>query len=81
MSQFKPLNEFCFKFILYIGKETDSEAGLTLSALIVVELLTCVDELKHHAVFFDNLFTNWDLLVHLGQYGFRATKSRSRKQN
>lgn len=66
-------NGYCYKFVFYTGKETSKQPGLTLGSRVVTELLSCVPTPYEHAVFFDNFFTNRDLLVHLKNIGFRAT--------
>lgn len=66
-------NGYCYKFIPYTGKETNDQVGLTLGSRVVTELLNCVSIPNEHCIFFDNFFTNRDLLVHLSYKGFRAT--------
>lgn len=64
---------YCFKFIVYTGKETQQQVGMNLGSKVVTELLSCVPVPNEHVVFFDNFFTSRDLLAHLTSIGFRAT--------
>lgn len=70
-------NGYCFKFDLYCGAETSTNAAknqdLNLGTRVVVNLLDCVENPRSHCVYFDNLFTSRDLLLHLQEQGFRAT--------
>lgn len=65
---------YCYKFDTYSGKSKDNtEKKDPLGSSVVKTLLTCVQHPKDHIVFFDNFFTNYDLLVYLKETQFRAT--------
>lgn len=70
-------NGYCFKFDLYCGAETATNYAknedLALGSRVVVNLLDCVSDPSSHCIYFDNLFTSRDLLLHLQEKGFRAT--------
>jgi len=60
---------------LYCGKSTDGEenSDLLLGSKVVLKMLSVVENPCSHRVFFDNLFTDYALLVHLRNLGFQAT--------
>ena len=66
---------YCYNFDLYCGKSSsdDNRADLLLGSKVVLTMLDVVDEPQSHAVFFDNLFTGYELLVHLRDLGYQAT--------
>ena len=65
----------CYNFDLYCGKSAseDNRAGLLLGSKVVLNMLDIVEEPQSHTVFFDNLFTGYELLVYLCELGFQAT--------
>ena len=46
---------------------------LTLGSRVVIKMTNMVENPLSHSYFFDNLFTSYDLLVHLRERGFEAT--------
>lgn len=65
---------YCFNFDIYCGKnQTEVGDDLLLGSRVVLKMLEAVKEPKSHTVFFDNFFTNRDLLIYLGNRGYRAT--------
>lgn len=59
---------------MYTGKsESNNTAGLNLGSKVVINLLECVEVPNDQVIYFDNFFTNRDLLIHLKHLGFRAT--------
>lgn len=66
---------YCYNFDLYCGKSSsdDHHADLLLGSKVVLNMLDVVEEPQSHSVFFDNLFTGYELLVHLRELGFQAT--------
>ncbi|KAK9695984.1 Transposase IS4 [Popillia japonica] len=53
-------------------QKNDGE-DLPLGSRVVLDILDRISELASHQIYFDNLFTTRDLLIHLQQLGFRAT--------
>ncbi|XP_039631232.1 piggyBac transposable element-derived protein 3-like [Polypterus senegalus] len=66
---------YCFHFNLYCGKEVaqNERDYFALGSRVVLNMLDPVQEPASHWVFFDNLFTSRDLLIHLRDVGFRAS--------
>jgi hypothetical protein len=49
------------------------QEDLLLGSKVVLNMLDCVQHPNSHSVFFDNAFTNHDILIHLRFLGYRAT--------
>lgn len=66
---------YCYNFDLYCGKSSteDDRSDLLLGSKVVLNMLDVVQDPCSHNVFFDNLFTGYELLVHLRNLGFQAT--------
>ncbi|XP_046986270.1 piggyBac transposable element-derived protein 3-like [Schistocerca americana] len=66
---------YSFKFVLYCGKDPEDIArdDLLLGLRVLLNMLDCIEKPENHCVYFDNFFTSRDLLIHLGNLGFRAT--------
>ena len=66
---------YCYNFDLYCGKATNMEenSDLLLGSKVVLNMLSVVENPHSYTVFFDNLFTDYPLLVHLRNLGFQAT--------
>ena len=66
---------YCYNFDLYCGKtvNTEKNSELLLGSKVVLKMLSVVENLKSCTVFFDNLFTDYPLLVYLRNLGFQAT--------
>ncbi|XP_014777174.1 piggyBac transposable element-derived protein 3 [Octopus bimaculoides] len=62
---------YCYNFDLYCGKSSsdDNRADLLLGSKVVLNMLDVVEEPQSYSVFFDNLFTGYELLVHLRELG------------
>lgn len=64
---------YCYAFDVYCGKSTEPSND-TLGARVVKSLLAKMPVVpKEHIVYFDNFFTNHQLLLDLGRLGFRST--------
>jgi len=65
------------KFMVYCGNSTEEDSTQVkqhgLGHQVVTSLLSVVSNLECHEVFFDNLFTSYDLLVHLKSLNIKAT--------
>ena len=68
----------CYNFDMYCGKSRDGEMNdyLTSGSRVVIKMTNMVENPLSHSNFFDNLFTSYDLLVHLREKGFEATGTR-----
>ena len=67
---------YCYNFDLYCGSNVDEEnKDLLVGSKIVLQMLKNVEDSKSHSVYFDNYFTGYDLLVHLRNLGFQATRT------
>uniref|UniRef100_A0A0L8IF49 PiggyBac transposable element-derived protein domain-containing protein n=1 Tax=Octopus bimaculoides TaxID=37653 RepID=A0A0L8IF49_OCTBM len=66
---------YCYNFDLYCGKSSsdDNRVDLLLGSKVILNMLDVVEEPQSYSVFFDNLFTGYELLVHLRELGFQAT--------
>ncbi|KAF2893238.1 hypothetical protein ILUMI_12929 [Ignelater luminosus] len=64
---------YCYKFSVYASKDNNSTLGLLQGSQVIINLLEDIQNPNDHAVFFDNFFTNCDILIHLKSIGFRAT--------
>ena len=65
---------YCFNFFLYCGKNPDDyENPESLGSIVVMKMLSTVDNPSFHVVYFDNFFTSHSFLVQLKAKGFRAT--------
>lgn len=65
---------FCYNFDLYCGREINpGDETLPLGTRVVQNLLTVVEDPLSYEVYFDNFFTNLDLLRELYELGFRAS--------
>ena len=66
---------YCYNFDLYCGKSSseDKHADLLLGSKVVLNMLDVIKEPQSYSVFFDNLFTGYELLVHLRDLGYQAT--------
>lgn len=66
---------YCYNFDLYCGKSTSEQenSDLLLGSKVVLQMLKNIEEPTSHSVYFDNLFTGHDLLVHLRELGFQAS--------
>ncbi|XP_068205408.1 piggyBac transposable element-derived protein 3-like [Palaemon carinicauda] len=65
---------YCYNFHLYCGKGSANEENinLLLGSQVVLNILTVVDSPFSYNVYFNNLFTDYALLVHLRNLGFNA---------
>ena len=63
---------YLYSFDVYTGKKKESPKATSLGHKTVLDLLK-VCPTSSHEVFFDNFFTDPDLLVRLRDLGFRAT--------
>lgn len=64
---------YCYTFDIYCGKSSEATTD-PLGSRVVKNLLTkAPTKPEEHAVYFDNFFTNYDLLVDLKNLGYRAT--------
>ena len=66
---------YCYNFDLYCGKSVQEgpHEDLVLGSKVVLKMVDVVKTPQSHCLFFDNLFTGYDLLVHLMNIGYRAT--------
>ena len=66
---------YCYNFDLYCGKSVQKgpHEDLVLGSKVVLKMVDVVKTPQSHCLFFDNLFTGYDLLVHLMNIGYRAT--------
>ena len=66
---------YCYNFDLYCGKGSANEenSDLLLGSKVVLNMLSVIDNPFSYNVYFDNLFTDYALLVHLRNLGFNAT--------
>lgn len=73
---------YIFEFEIYCGKNSDNNDALSKCALgsrVVIRMLQSLLlnksslKLSKYHIYFDNLFSSPDLLVHLNKYGLRAT--------
>ena len=60
---------FPYNIQIYTGKSEDTGP---LGQRVVIKLLECVTYADNHIVYFDNFFTNHQLMVALKEKGFRA---------
>ena len=60
---------FPYNIQIYTGKSEDTGP---LGQRVVIKLLECVTDADNHIVYFDNFFTNHQLMVALKEKGFRA---------
>ena len=66
---------YCYNFDLYCGKSVQKgpHEDLVLGSKAVLKMVDVVKTPQSHCLLFDNLFTGYDLLVHLMNIGYRAT--------
>lgn len=66
---------YCYNFDLYTGKSIakNDREDLALGSRVVLDMLDFVSDPASHCIYFDNLFTSRDLLIHLQKCGYRAT--------
>ena len=66
---------YWYNFDLYCGRSTteDDRSVLLLGSEVVLNMLDVVQVPCHHNVFFDNLFTGYELLVHVRNLRFQST--------
>lgn len=67
---------YLYKFIPYAGAVGDgkkTKSALGMGGDTVMELLSILEERRHHQTFFDNFFSSFQLLAALRQKGFFAT--------
>ncbi|XP_068246486.1 piggyBac transposable element-derived protein 3-like [Palaemon carinicauda] len=66
---------YCYNFDLYYGKGPGNEenSDSLLGSRMVLNMLSVVDNPISYNVYFNNLFTDYALLVHLRILGFNAT--------
>ena len=64
---------YCYNFDIYGDKSSadDNRADLLLGSKVVLNMLDVVEEPQSYSVFFDNLFTGYELLVHLRELVFK----------
>ncbi|XP_028658906.1 piggyBac transposable element-derived protein 2-like [Erpetoichthys calabaricus] len=63
---------YCYTFSLYCGKETTA-TDVPLGSRVVLNAVQHIADPSSYALYFDNFFTNMDLLSQLADRGFRAT--------
>ena len=68
-------SDYCYNFDLYCGKSVQEgpHKDLVLGCKVVLKMVDVVTTPQSRCLFFDNLFTGYDLLVHLIYFGYRAT--------
>ena len=64
------LTGFPYNFVIYRGKESDREGPS--GSYVVKKMLIPMTNKASHIVFFDNFFTNYQLLSDLSKQGIRA---------
>ncbi|XP_068205405.1 piggyBac transposable element-derived protein 3-like [Palaemon carinicauda] len=66
---------YCYNFDLYCGKGSANEENinLLLGSQVVLNMLSVLDNPFSFNVYFDHLFPDYTLLVHLRNSGFNAT--------
>lgn len=64
---------YCYTFDIYCGKTSEATTDPLGSRVVKGLLSRAPINPKEHAVYFDNFFTNYNLLVDLKSLGYRAT--------
>nr|XP_026496431.1 piggyBac transposable element-derived protein 2-like [Vanessa tameamea] len=64
---------YCYVFDLYCGKAIEASTDPLGSRVVKMLLQKLGTDPTNHQVFFDNFFTNYNLLVDLKKEGYRAT--------
>lgn len=64
---------YCYTFDVYCGKSAEAYTDPLGSRVVKCLLSKAPIKSEEHTVYFDNFFTNYDLLVDLKALGFRAT--------
>ncbi|GFQ77883.1 zinc finger protein [Trichonephila clavata] len=66
---------YCFNFSLKYGKEFNIRNVIPLDTWVGMKLTENIVNPSSYTVYFDNSFTNIDLLKNLPKLGFRATET------
>lgn len=64
---------YCYTFDIYCGKTSEANTDPLGSRVVKGLLAKAPTKPEEHAVYFDNFFTNYDLLLDLKTLGYRAT--------